>query len=218
MISPGERTAFGRIGARPVRRDCVIVVQLEESFVRRAQEGDLDAFNTLVEMHQNAVYGLCFRMLSFREAAEDATQDAFISAYTHIHTFRQGSFKSWLMRIAANHAYDELRRRGRRPTIPIELEGDDDTAPTDVPDHEPLPEEVALRRELRQAVEAGLQTLPEDQRLAVVLCDLQEQSYEEIAEITGSNVGTVKSRISRGRARLRDYLRAQGELLPERLR
>jgi RNA polymerase sigma-70 factor (ECF subfamily) len=196
----------------------VTAVELEEALVRRSQAGDLDAFNRLIELHQNAVFGLCVRMLGSREAAEDASQEAFLSAFTHVGTFRQGSFKSWMMRIAANAAYDELRRRGRRPTTSIDFDQDEESGPIAVPDPGPVPEELALRSELRRAVEDGLQTLPDDQRLAVILCDIQQLAYEEIAEATQSSLGTVKSRISRGRARLREYLRAQGELLPEQLR
>ena len=164
------------------------------------------------------MYGLCFRMLGAREPAEDTTQEAFISAYTHVSNFRQGNFRSWLMRIAANACYDELRRRGRRPAMWIEMESEERDEPFEVPDKDPLPEELVLRKELRVAVERGLLTLPEDQRLAVILCDLQQLSYEEIAEATQSSLGTVKSRINRGRVRLRAYLRGQGELLPDRFR
>lgn len=192
--------------------------ETEDELIRRSQAGDLDAFNRLVELYQNGVYGLCLRMLSLREAAEDAAQETFISAFTHIQSFRQGSFRSWLLRIAANACYDELRRRGRRPAVSLDLEPDDDEAPFEVAGGGPAPDDLALRKELRAAIERGLQGLPEDQRLALILCDLQELSYEEVVEATGASLGTVKSRISRGRARLREYLRGQGELLPDQYR
>lgn len=194
-------------------------IETDLELVQQSQAGDLEAFNRLVELYQNGVYGLCYRLLGGKEAAEDATQEAFISAFTHLDSFRQGSFKSWIMRIAANASYDELRRRARRPTVSIDYDEDDESGgAVSVPDAGPLPEELTLRKELREAVEAGLQSLQEDQRMAVILCDLQELAYEEIAQITHSSIGTVKSRISRGRARLREYLRERGELLPEQMR
>mgnify|MGYP001602961695 FL=1 len=178
----------------------------EPDHLRRALDGDLDAFNGLVDLHQRAVYNLCFRMLGSGVAAEDATQDAFLSAYRNIRAFKGTSFRPWLMRIASNACVDELRRRGRRPAVSLDapLPGRDD--PLDVADPAPGPETEALRREQQDIVQAALLRLPADQRLAVVMCDMQGFAYEEIAEAMRTSVGTVKSRIARGREKLRREL------------
>src|SRR3970282_2296448 len=131
----------------------------EASLIERSQRGDLDAFKALVLAYQGQVSSVCLRMLGSPQPAEDATQEAFVAAFRAVSRFRRGSLRAWLLRIAANVCYDELRRR-----------------------------------------------------------DVQGLAYEEVAEATGASLGTVKSRISRGRAALRDFLLAQGELLPSRFR
>ena len=185
----------------------------ELELVQRAREGELAAFNSLVLRHQNAAYGLALRFLSSREAAEDATQEAFIRAYRAIGTFRGERFRSWLFSIVANACRDELCRRRRRPQRSLdEAREQPDRADLDPTDTDPTPEAQALSGELREALERSLMQLPEDWRLVVVLSDVQGLSYEEIAESTGVPLGTVKSRLSRARARLRDILLASGEL------
>jgi RNA polymerase sigma-70 factor, ECF subfamily len=182
----------------------------------RARQGDLDAFNELVLEFQGIVFSLCYRMLANRQAAEDATQETFVSAWRNLSHMRGESFRPWLLRIAANACTDELRRRGRRPSASLEVafeEGMPEPA-----DHQPLPESEALSAELRGRVGEALQELPADQRLAVILCDIQGLEYEEIARAMGSSIGTVKSRLSRGRARLRQALLSQPELLPDQFR
>lgn len=192
----------------------------ELRLVEAAQRGDVESFNALVRLYEGRVYNLSFRMLGDSDSAADASQEAFLAAYRNLRSFRGGSFRSWLMRIASNACYDMLRARKRRPSVSLDLgaEGDDeDSAPLQIPDESSGPDDLALRRELAAAIQAGLGMLPEDQRLAVVLSDIQGMAYEEIAQITGANLGTVKSRLSRGRSRLRELLRA-GELLPLRYR
>jgi RNA polymerase sigma-70 factor (ECF subfamily) len=190
----------------------------ELRLVTAAQRGDGESFNALVRLYETRVYNLCLRMLGDAESAADATQDSFLSAYKNLRTFRGGSLRSWLLRIATNTCYDALRVRKRRPTTSIDAAFSDPDAPAfDLPDPQESPDDVALRRELGAEIQQALQTLPEDQRLIVVLSDIQGLAYEEIATITGTNLGTVKSRLSRGRARMRDFLRAR-ELLPARYR
>ena len=190
----------------------------EAVLVERSQGGDLDAFNALVLAYQGQVYNLCLRMLGFPQAAEDAAQEAFIAAYRAVPRFRGGRFRAWLLRIAANACYDELRRRRSRPQVPLEAPADDERPRAELPaSDEPL-EQRAERLELARCLQEGLASLPPDQRLAVILRDVQGLAYEEVAEATGASLGTVKSRISRGRAALRDFLLAHGELLPSRFR
>ena len=180
----------------------------EDELIQRAKEGDLDCFNQLVERYQREVYNLSLRMLSNASAAEDATQDAFFSAFRGIGKFRGGSFRAWLFRIAANSCRDQLRSLRRRPTtslddLPLELESD-----------QPSPEDFAMRQELGEEIKRALAALPPDQRLAVILRDIEGLDYEEISQVTGSSLGTVKSRINRGRARLRHHLEQRRELFP----
>ena len=185
----------------------------EIELVQRAREGELAAFNSLVLRHQDAAYGLALRFLSSREAAEDATQEAFIRAYRAIGSFRGERFRSWLFSIVANACRDELRRRRRRPQRSLdEAREQPDRADLDPVDPDPTPEAQALSGELREVLERSLMQLPEDWRLVVVLSDVQGLSYEEVAEAAGVPLGTVKSRLSRARARLREILLASGEL------
>lgn len=183
----------------------------EADLVAAACSGDLDAFNGLVDLHERGVFNLCLRMLGSREAAEDATQDAFLSAFRNAGTFRGASFRAWLMRIAANACTDELRRRVRRPAHSLDapLPGADD--PLDVADDADGPEALVLRTEQQAALNAVLLGLPPDQRMAVIMCDLQGFSYEEIGEAMRASLGTVKSRIARGRQKLRILLGVEGE-------
>ncbi len=192
----------------------------EPALIASARKGDLDAFNTLVLAYQHQVYNLAYRIMGDEASAADATQEAFISAYKHMQSFRGDSFKSWIFRIVTNACYDELRRRKRRPASSLEgLVGDEDIEiEYDIPDESDSPEVHVERRELAQVIQFGIETLPPDQRITLVLSDVQGMSYDEIAAITGANLGTVKSRLSRARAKLRDYLVASGELSPGSLR
>jgi RNA polymerase sigma-70 factor (ECF subfamily) len=185
----------------------------DEALVESARAGELDAFNVLVDRYQRAVYTLCLRILGERGAAEDATQEAFISAFRSIARYEGGSFRSWLYRIAANESKDELRRR-RRKDVAFSLDApidDGDTAP-DVPDAAPGADELLLRGELGHRIEGHLSALPFEQRQALVLVDAYGFQYEEVASMTGSSLGTVKSRIHRGRERLRALVLADPEL------
>ncbi|OGO47877.1 MAG: RNA polymerase subunit sigma-24 [Chloroflexi bacterium RBG_16_64_32] len=190
----------------------------EAALIERSQGGDLEAFNALVLAYQVQVYNLCLRMLGSPQAAEDATQEAFIAAYRAVSRFRQGSFRAWLLRIAANACYDELRRRRSRPQLPLEASTDDERPVAELPASDEPPDQRAERLELARLLREGLVTLPPDQRLAVILRDVQGFAYEEVAEVTSASLGTVKSRISRGRAAMREFLLARGELLPSRFR
>ena len=190
----------------------------EPELIRRGQEGDVQAFNLLVERYQNRLYGLSYRMLGDPDAAADATQDTFLAAYRNIRRYRGGSFAAWLLRIATNTCYDQLRARKRRPQTSLDaFDPDTEQAPRQFTDPGEPPDERTLRDELGREIERQLRGLPDDQRLAVILSDIQGYSYDEIAAATGWPIGTVKSRLSRGRMHLRDALRA-GELLPAQYR
>ena len=191
-----------------------------EAALRAAQCGDLAAFNRLVQLYERQVYNVCYRMLGNVEDAADATQDAFLGAYRGLKTFRgpAAGFRPWLLRVAMNACYDQLRRRRRRPVDRL-----DDTERTNpgseepsaaerLPDPDPGPEQRALSAETAGRIQAALARLSPEQRLTVILCDVHGLSYEEAAAAMAVELGTVKSRLSRARAQLRDLLAALGEL------
>ena len=189
----------------------------EIKMVDYALAGDLDAFNRLVIEYQDLAYNVAFRVLGERTAAEDAVQDAFISAYSKLKTFRGGSFKAWLLRIVTNACYDELRRQKRRPIVSLQPTGAEDEeieSPAWLEDPNESPEEAALREELSTAIQNCLNTLEDDFRIVVVLVDIQGMDYSEAAESANAPLGTIKSRLARARLRLQDCLKGFGELLP----
>jgi RNA polymerase sigma-70 factor (ECF subfamily) len=191
----------------------------ETDLIQTAKRGDVEAFNRLVLLHQDAAYNAAYRIIGEVDAAADATQEAFISAYRKLHQFRGERFKPWLLRIVTNACYDELRRRQRRPAASLEemheVHALQDSA---LVSHHEDPELHAQRHELNSAIQDCLSALPDDQRVIAVLSDVEGYTYQEISAITGLPLGTVKSRLSRARSRLRDCLQAVRELLPAEYR
>jgi RNA polymerase sigma-70 factor (ECF subfamily) len=193
----------------------------EEQLIQAAQKGDLDAFNRLVVSYQGLAYNLAFRLLSDPAAAEDATQDAFISAYRNLRSYRGGSFKAWLLRIVTNGSYDELRRQQRKPQTALERDediGNNAAEPVWLADPGEGPQELAERVELSRAIQSCLSQLEDEFRTAVVLVDVQGMDYAEAAQVMNRPLGTVKSRLARARTRLQACLQGFEELLPERFR
>jgi RNA polymerase sigma-70 factor (ECF subfamily) len=173
-----------------------------------ARNGNVSAFNELVELHSPIIFNVCVRLLRDAASAEDATQDTFIRAWSALKTWHGGNVRPWLIRIATNRCYDMLRSQARRPASsldadPYEIEPRWSTH-VDGPED---PEQFSIRADLSAYLERALALLPDDQRLAIILVDVHGLSYEEVAEVAGVAVGTVKSRISRARGRLRDQLR-----------
>jgi RNA polymerase sigma-70 factor (ECF subfamily) len=191
----------------------------ETDLIQAAKRGDVESFNVLVLAHQDTAYSVAYRIMGEADAAADATQEAFISAYQKLHQFRGESFKPWLMRIVTNACYDELRRRQRRPATSLDALSDVQPMP-DLELHTPQenPEHHVQRRELNSAIQDCINDLPDDQRVIAVLSDVEGYAYQEIAGMTGLPLGTVKSRLSRARNRLRDCLRGIRELLPTEYR
>jgi RNA polymerase sigma factor (sigma-70 family) len=190
----------------------------EVALIRQAQQGDVTAYNRLVLHYQQVVYNVAYRIMGEPQSAEDATQEAFISAYKALNRFRGGNFKAWLLRIATNSCYDELRRRKRRPQSSLDEMTEESASFDFMRSSDEGPEEHQQRLDLVRAIEDCMQNLPEDQRMTAVLGDIEGYAYEEIAEITSVSLGTVKSRMSRARTKLRDCLQSLGELLPSRYR
>jgi RNA polymerase sigma-70 factor (ECF subfamily) len=190
----------------------------EKALIAAAKRGDTHSFNQLVYQYQDMVFNVAYRILGDADAAADASQDAFLSAYQAIAKFKGGSFKSWLLRIATNACYDQLRVLKRRPTSSLEAIYTDTDPSSHFVNGRESPENHTQRRELSELLQRGIRTLPADQRVTLVLSDVEGLNYSEIAEATSVSLGTVKSRLSRARARLRDYLLDEGELLPARYR
>jgi RNA polymerase sigma-70 factor (ECF subfamily) len=189
----------------------------EIALIQAARDGDLDSFNRLVLAYQDLVYNHAFRMMGEEESADDATQNTFISAYNHLSSFRGGSFKAWLLRIVTNACYDELRRRKRRPTVPLEPlddAGEEVESASWMVDPKDRPEEQVEQAELQRAIQHCLDNLPGDFRSTVIMVDIQGLDYFEAAQAIGKPIGTIKSRLARARLRLRDCLNGFAELLP----
>jgi RNA polymerase sigma-70 factor (ECF subfamily) len=193
----------------------------EITLIHDAQQGDLEAFNRLVLTHQDALYNTALRILNDENQAADATQEAFISAFRALNSYRGGSFKAWLMRTVTNACYDELRRQKRRPTTPLEPEGEDGEeveSPRWLADPGASPEQSLEQAEIEHAIEHCLKSLPTDFRTVVVLADIQGMDYTEVASSLRKPLGTVKSRLARARMRLRECLDGFAELLPDMFR
>ena len=189
--------------------------------ITRALDGQLEAFNQIVLKNQNMVYYQAYRVIGEPDAAEDATQEAFISAYRKLHTYRGGSFKGWLLRIVTNACYDELRRRQRQPVDPLNPHddaGEDQESPSWMEDPGEKPEQRLERFELSEVIQRCLNELDAKFRAVVVLVDIQGFDYKTTAEVLDSPQGTIKSRLARARRSLRECLRGFGELLPADLR
>jgi RNA polymerase sigma-70 factor (ECF subfamily) len=182
----------------------------DQALVEAAREGRLEAFNQLVELYQDYLYSMTVRVVRDRDVAEEAVQEAFFSAYRNLDRFSGSSFRAWLTRIAINAAHDILRKRKRRPSEPYP-EWQDDSWQPPAPEAEG-PEQVSMATQQRAAIARAMTTITEDQRAAIVLFDVQGYDYAEIATMTGVSVGTVKSRIHRGRVALREQLGPEMEL------
>ena len=185
----------------------------DRALVERAVAGDLDAFNQLVALYQDYLFSLVVRVVNDRDSAADAVQEAFFSCYRNIHRFRGDSFRSWLTRIALNAATDILRYRKRRPADPFPEWEDDSWQPPAGEDASP--EREAVRRSTAAILATALAQVTPDQRTAILLYDVEGYDYQEIADMTRVSLGTVKSRIHRGRLALRDLLGPDVELLRE---
>jgi RNA polymerase sigma-70 factor, ECF subfamily len=193
----------------------------ETELIQSAQKGSLEAFNRLVLDYQDIVFNVAFRVIGDPNEADDITQNAFIAAYNNLKKFRGGSFKAWILRIATNLCYDELRRQKRRPTSSLEPTnnyGEEIESPQWIVDDNPGPEESSETAELEQAIQDCLNDLPEDFRAMIVLIDIQGLDYQETSSIIKSPLGTIKSRLARARLKMRDCLQGFQELLPAQFR
>ncbi|NNB84277.1 sigma-70 family RNA polymerase sigma factor [Corallococcus exiguus] len=184
----------------------------DRRLLTRAQDGDVSAFEALVGLHQDRVYGLALRMTRSEADAAEITQDTFLSAYQHLKDFRgEAAFGSWVHRIAANHALMRLRHRRVAQAAESELQTPEFTergtlADYPVSDWSRDAEEKALDAELGQAIQQAADRLPEGYREVFLLKDVDGLSYEQIAEVTGDSIPAIKSRLHRARLALREAI------------
>jgi RNA polymerase sigma-70 factor (ECF subfamily) len=197
----------------------MVTVMDEVVLIKEAQRGDLDSFNRLVLTYQSLVFNVAYRIMGEPDSSADATQEAFISAFKNLRSFRGGSFRSWLLRIVTNACYDELRRRKRRPSTSLEeltdfSEGSDSQEPETLGTREASPESAAEKSELTAAIQECINRLSDEYKVVVVLVDVHGYDYREVSDIIERPIGTVKSRLARARVKLRDCLQRYRELLP----
>lgn len=189
----------------------------EKTLIRAAQRGDLEAFNLLILRYQNLLFGIALRLLNDEDAAADAVQEALISAFRRFDTFRGDSLRSWLARVVVNACYDEIRKKRRQHSVPLEqfnADGDEIETSYWLVDPQADPEVQYESSELESAIQKSLHKLPAIYRLVLVLVDVEGLSYEEAASAVGVPVGTVKSRLARARLQMQKSLQTAGELLP----
>ncbi|MCJ7694854.1 MAG: sigma-70 family RNA polymerase sigma factor [Anaerolineaceae bacterium] len=189
----------------------------EQELIHLALDGDLTAFNRLVLEFQDMAYNVAYRIMGESDMAEDATQEAFISMYQKLNSFRGGSFKSWILRIVTNACYDELRRQKRKPVTALEPELEDGElmeSPKWMVDDSPMPDEALDKSEMDEAIQHCLEGLDEKFRLVAVMIDIAGEDYETVSTLIQRPLGTVKSRLARARQKLQDCLQGFWELLP----
>ncbi len=173
----------------------------EAKLLQLARQGDLSAFNELILNYQNQVFNHAYRLLDNDDAAEDIAQSTFILAFQKFYQFRGGAFRAWLLKIATNLCYDEMRTWKRaliEPLEPSNDEGQTNESPYWIKDSNLLPEETIEMSELREGIEHGLSQLPFNFRSAVILVDAQELSYQEAAFAMSTSIGTLSGKNHRG--------------------
>ncbi|MBP3486250.1 MAG: sigma-70 family RNA polymerase sigma factor [Oscillospiraceae bacterium] len=186
----------------------------EQHLLEQAQRGDQAAFGELVQLYEKKVYALTLRMCKNPDDAAEAAQEAFLAAWQGLKFFRgESSFSTWLYRLASNASVDLLRREQRHRGAAGPSLNDEETY-ADVPSDAPDPQTLAERSELRQQIEAGLRALTSEHREVLILREMHQLSYDEIARVLSLDTGTVKSRISRARKQLRNFLLRSGNFSP----
>jgi len=205
-------TMFGSVVSLPGTRFATLEasaakdskMQSEQALIRRAQQGDLAAFNELVMTYQDAVYRQAYWVMGEEEAAEDAAQEAFVRAYQKIHTFNGASFRAWILRIATNFCLDQIRRAKSHPMFPLEKVDEDTNEENEnsswLVDPEASPEQMVEQAEQSEMIQKCLLKLTPEYRLPLILIEIQEMNYQEAADVMNMRLGSFKSRLFRARA------------------
>lgn len=190
----------------------------EAELVKRAQNGDVAAFEVLIEDYQKRIFSIAYRMIQHQEDAADLTQEVIVKIFKNLDKFKGDSkFSTWVYRIATNTCLDEIKKARRRTVYSLdkEIETEDGSIAAELPDTAPTPEEAAEKNDIKKALYDAIQRLGKEHQTVIVLRDLQGLSYEEIAQILHCSVGTVKSRISRAREKLKKLLSENRELFSD---
>ncbi|ACB85465.1 RNA polymerase, sigma-24 subunit, ECF subfamily [Natranaerobius thermophilus JW/NM-WN-LF] len=191
----------------------------DEFLVKQCQNGHLDAFEELVHKYHQKVYSLCYRFSGNHDDANDLAQEAFIRVYHSINKFHfKSAFSTWLYRVTSNVCLDEMRKRKRKSSVSLDspMETDDGELYFNLPDQKFNPELMAERKDVQEIVHKAIQELPKDQKLTLLLREMEGFSYDEMAEVMNVSVGTVKSRLSRARNNLKEILVQKTELFPDK--
>lgn len=185
----------------------------DQLLVERSKKGDREAFEHLVRLYENKVYTIAYRLMGNHADASDLAQDAFIKIYQALPNFRgDSSFSTWIYHITVNVCRDELRKRQRRPTVSLDEPAGENNTTYEIRSSAPGPEEMLDRSETQAMIQECLNNLSDDYRTILVMREIQELAYEEIAELLGCSLGTVKSRLSRARQALKEKISKQMEL------
>ncbi len=192
---------------------------MDESYlIAQAKKNDVNAFNTIVLHYQDLAFTVAYRIMGDPDSAADAAQDAFINAYQKLDSFKGGNFKAWLMRIVTNKCYDMLKSAKYKRESSLDEITEENESSRLLVGRANRPEATQQQEEMFEAIQNCLDNLPDDQRIVAILCDVEGYDYQAAAEIADASLGTIKSRLSRARTKLRDCLRGFGELLPARYR
>lgn len=192
---------------------------MDESYlIAQAKKNDVNAFNTIVLHYQDLAFTVAYRIMGDPDSAADAAQDAFINAYQKLDSFKGGNFKAWLMRIVTNKCYDMLKSAKYKRESSLDEITEENESSRLLVGRANRPEATQQQEEMFEAIQNCLDNLPDDQRIVAILCDVEGYDYQTAAEIAEASLGTIKSRLSRARTKLRDCLRGFGELLPARYR
>ena len=183
----------------------------EDILLKRVQKGDLKAFEKIVELYQDKVYGIVYHMLKNKEEAEDIAQEVFIKVYQNMNQFQgKSSFYTWIYRITVNLCFDTLKKDRKMIYLDEKRKTENGEIMVEIPSEEKCQEELYEERELQQKIRKCIDKLEPNQKLMIVLRDIQELSYEEISNVTNQKMGTVKSQINRARLKLKDLLEKDG--------
>ncbi len=188
----------------------------DEMLVKGCQKGQLEAFEELIKKYEKKVYSLCYRYSGNYDDANDLAQEAFLKVYNSIDKFKgKSAFSTWLYRVTANVCLDEMRKQKKSPlSLDKPQETEEGEMYFSLPDQKYNPEVIAEKNDLRQLVHKGIGELPKEQRIIIILREMEELSYEEISEVLEISIGTVKSRLNRARKNLKEILSHNAELFP----
>lgn len=185
---------------------------IEKALIAKCKNNDVNAFEKLISDYQKKVFNICYRYIGSYEDASELAQEVFIKVYKNISGFKeQSSLSTWIYKIAVTTCIDEIRRQKKHITVSI----DDEEKKIEIPDYQGNPCEAVEKKEMKELVQAAIKDLNEDHREVIILRDMQGLSYEEISQILGVPIGTVKSRIKRARENIKEYLIKCGNFFPK---